>query len=195
MVLVLAGVDRMVCHFGLPCGSFVVASRGTTLRSFLTPMGNENIPSVALGNLLTSRPGGCFERARFNFFGLRTCANFQSFKIFFRMVLLIMMIDAMGGIWTLEQPSSSIIWRHHRFQLLVKMYKASQPLQVLLFLLVLGYVYMMQLHVFFSSKIFFYIWNNDNDTQKFTYTHTRIPWYNGINDISTLLWNTSKPTP
>ncbi len=57
LLLVLQGVDRMVCHFGLPCGSFVLASRGTTLRSFLTPMGNPNIPSVALGNLLTSRCG------------------------------------------------------------------------------------------------------------------------------------------
>ena len=136
MVLILAGVERLVCHFGLPCGSFVVASRGTTLRSFLTPMGDENIPSVALGNLLTSRPGGgCFERARFKLFGLRTGQIFNRaiFEFLCRMVLLAMMIDAKGGIWTLEQPSSSIIWRHHRFQLLVKMYKASQHLQLWLF--------------------------------------------------------------
>ena len=52
----------MVCHFGLPCGSFVLASRGTTLRTFLAPMGNPNIPSVALGNLLTSRWG--FKRSK-----------------------------------------------------------------------------------------------------------------------------------
>lgn len=84
MVLVLAGVDRMVCHFGLPCGSFVVASRGTTLRSFLTPMGNENIPSVALGNLLTSRPGGCFERARFNFFWFENMRKFSIIQDFFQ---------------------------------------------------------------------------------------------------------------
>ena len=57
MVLVLAGAERMVCHFGLPCGSFVVASRGTTLRTYLSPMGDLKVPSVALGNLLTSRQG------------------------------------------------------------------------------------------------------------------------------------------
>lgn len=57
MVLILAGAERMVAHFGLPCGSFVVASRGTTLRTYLSPMDDMKVASVALGNLLTSRQG------------------------------------------------------------------------------------------------------------------------------------------
>ena len=55
LVLILQSRGRFVCHFGLPCGSFVVASMGSTLRSFLNPMGNPNVPSIRLGNLLTSR--------------------------------------------------------------------------------------------------------------------------------------------
>ena len=42
------------------------------------------------------------------------------------MALLVMVIDAMDGIWTLEQPSSSLIWKHHRFQQLVRMYQVSR---------------------------------------------------------------------
>ena len=60
---------------------------------------------------------------------LGTTDHFQSMNtktLFCRMALLAMMIDAKRGVWTLEQPSSSIIWRHHRFQLLAKMYKVSQ---------------------------------------------------------------------
>lgn len=43
-----------------------------------------------------------------------------------RMALLVMLIDALGGIWTLEQPSSSLIWKHHRFQQLIRMYQVSR---------------------------------------------------------------------
>ena len=31
--------DHLVAHFGLTCGSWVVTSRGSTLRHFLAPMG------------------------------------------------------------------------------------------------------------------------------------------------------------
>ncbi len=34
-----------------------MASRGSTCRTFLAPMGDENVPSVRLGNIITARPG------------------------------------------------------------------------------------------------------------------------------------------
>ena len=55
MITCLRSTKRTVWHFGLPCGSWVLLSRGTTLRTFLSPLGDAGVESVALANLLCAR--------------------------------------------------------------------------------------------------------------------------------------------
>ena len=50
----------MVVHFGVPCGSWVVVSRGPTHRSYLAPMGNESCNAVADGNCIAARTSDGF---------------------------------------------------------------------------------------------------------------------------------------
>ena len=47
--------EEALASVGLCCSSFVVASRGSTHRSFITPMGNEEFLKVRLSNQMTSR--------------------------------------------------------------------------------------------------------------------------------------------
>ena len=55
MSILLKCGPGLVAHFGLSCGSWVVVSRGTTLRSYLAPMGREDVQSVQDANLLVAR--------------------------------------------------------------------------------------------------------------------------------------------
>ena len=47
---------KVLVTLGVCCSSWVVASRGSTKRSFLTPVGCLEFPSVASANLMVSRP-------------------------------------------------------------------------------------------------------------------------------------------
>ena len=47
--------EEAFASVGLCCSSYVVTSRGSTHRSFITPMGNENFLKVMLSNQMTSR--------------------------------------------------------------------------------------------------------------------------------------------
>ena len=67
-------------------------SRGSTLRTKLKPLGDKSRPSVALGNLLTSRA-----------------------------IVIIMIIAAKGCWWVLEQPSTSLMHLHPLFQAMLKL--------------------------------------------------------------------------
>lgn len=42
-----------------------------------------------------------------------------------RMILAILLIVARGGVWVLEQPASSLVFRHPRFRKLLEVSKAS----------------------------------------------------------------------
>ena len=55
MMILLKSGPGLVAHFGLACGSWVVVSRGTTLRTFLAPMGRTDLESVSQANTLVSR--------------------------------------------------------------------------------------------------------------------------------------------
>ena len=57
LVAVLRGKKKLVVHFGLPCASWVLLSRGTTARSWLAPLGDVSVKCVADANLLCSRLG------------------------------------------------------------------------------------------------------------------------------------------
>lgn len=91
MTVILRSKDFSVYHFGLTCGSWVVASRGSTLRTFLAPMGSPASKSAVLGNQMVAR-----------------------------FILLALLIYAKKGCWTLEQPKSSLLFRHTRFQWLLR---------------------------------------------------------------------------
>ncbi|CAL1161504.1 unnamed protein product [Cladocopium goreaui] len=86
----LRAKKRVVVHFGLPCSSWVLLSRATTARTYLAPLGDLSVSSVKLGNLL--------------------CA---------RMCILIYIILAHKGTFTIEQPSTSLLFRHPRFRQIV----------------------------------------------------------------------------
>ena len=56
ITMILRGrMDKMLVLIAACCSSWVCASRGSTGRSFLTPLGRQELPSVALANLLACR--------------------------------------------------------------------------------------------------------------------------------------------
>ena len=56
ITMILRGrIDKMLVLIAACCSSWVCASRGSTGRSFLTPLGRQELPSVALANLLACR--------------------------------------------------------------------------------------------------------------------------------------------
>ena len=72
------------------CSSWVFVSRSGTGRSQFEPLGNVEYLKVRAANLMV-----------------------------FRCVLLCAFVTAKGGTWLLENPVSSIIWRHPAFQWLL----------------------------------------------------------------------------
>ena len=52
---ILQAKPGFVITFALVCSSFVAVSRGSTHRHYFLPYGNEDAPSVRLGNLLAAR--------------------------------------------------------------------------------------------------------------------------------------------
>ena len=60
ILLILRGRrDAFLAVIAVRCSSFVLASRGSTKRSELTPMGFEEYEKVSVANLLASRQGWC----------------------------------------------------------------------------------------------------------------------------------------
>lgn len=63
---------------GVCCSSWVTTSRGSSKRSFLTPMGCTEYKSVALANLMVSRTPSCIWRNLAYFGGvLQTDLDYQ----------------------------------------------------------------------------------------------------------------------
>ena len=54
--------EEVFTSWGIVCSSWVVASRGSTGRSFICPMGNPDFEKVALSNRMASRIAGFFNR-------------------------------------------------------------------------------------------------------------------------------------
>ncbi|CAL1139171.1 unnamed protein product [Cladocopium goreaui] len=88
---ILRSKSDAVYAFGLVCSSFVSVSRGSTFRHYFLPLGDPSSASAQLGNLL--------------------CA---------RMILALILIMSRGGVWLLEQPVSSLVFRHPRFRELLR---------------------------------------------------------------------------
>lgn len=67
-------------------------SRATTLRSFLWPQGRQDLECVAQGNCMAARAA-----------------------------LICCLVTVLGGVWVVEQPSTSLLFRHPRLQWLCKL--------------------------------------------------------------------------
>ncbi|CAE7361316.1 unnamed protein product [Symbiodinium sp. CCMP2592] len=75
------------CHFGIKCGSWSQMSQGTSGRSICTALGNQDHAFVREGNCMASR-----------------------------MALLLLVVTAMSGVWSVEQPSGSFLEFYPRFR-------------------------------------------------------------------------------
>lgn len=76
-----------ICWLAPVCGSWVFVSRGATGRNKAFPMGYPTSPSARRGNLMVSR-----------------------------LVLLLYLLRAKQCMWIIEQPASSLLHLHTRFQ-------------------------------------------------------------------------------
>lgn len=57
-VLAVLGCDEAhIVVVAIVCSSWVSISRGTTKRTWLSPLGDPSVESVRMGNVLASRPG------------------------------------------------------------------------------------------------------------------------------------------
>ena len=67
-----------------------------------------------------------------------------------RFIILALLIHGLFGTWTLEQPSTSLMFRHHRFQWLVKRLRvtwwANQHRSITIYVYI--YIYMLSDHDF-----------------------------------------------
>ncbi|CAK9060357.1 Uncharacterized protein SCF082_LOCUS31802 [Durusdinium trenchii] len=79
--------DNHVIVIAVVCSSFVSISRGSVGRSYLNPLGFPDCAATKIGNLLASR-----------------------------LALLLYLIASRGGVWVVEQPSSSLLFRHPRLR-------------------------------------------------------------------------------
>ena len=88
MVSILRGsTEGFACWKGVKCASWVSICRATTLRSFFAPCGDESSKFVMEGNGMAAREA-----------------------------LLCLLVAALFGSWCIEQPSSSLLFRHPRMQ-------------------------------------------------------------------------------
>ena len=55
LTAILMGGENLVVSFGLVCSTWVSISRGSTMRHYFLPLGDQQAPSVILANLLASR--------------------------------------------------------------------------------------------------------------------------------------------
>lgn len=83
-------VDQCVTFWGICCSSWIHMNSGASKRDYFTPMGCRAFQSVEMANLLVARS-----------------------------MLLILLCICMGGTPVVENPGSSLIWLHDRFQWLL----------------------------------------------------------------------------
>ena len=88
LVSVLRGDENGFCNWsGIKCATWVAISRPTTLRSFFSPLGNRELLCVEEGNQMAARTA-----------------------------LLLLLVGVLSGVFVVEQPSSSLLFRHPRLQ-------------------------------------------------------------------------------
>lgn len=114
-----------VFHFGLVCSTWVAISRGSTYRHYFMPLGDTTAKSVELGNLLAARRVWAVSSGYHPFFKKLKSIVVDwwvfGLKMQRRTFLAIVLIIARGGVFALEQPGSSLVFRHPRFQYLLSL--------------------------------------------------------------------------
>ena len=115
-------------HFGLVCSSWVALCRFSSGRAFLAPHGNEELPWVEAGNRMVSRRA----LLRQNFHEVVCelslaclCSVLMAHYLYPRFILIAYLLMSRGAHWTLEQPASSLMYRHRRFQEMCRRVKAT----------------------------------------------------------------------
>ena len=150
-------VDECVTFWAICCSSWVHMNAGTSRRDFLTPMGCQAFNSVLVANLLVSRwgpiPPGKSHRCSKNSIlkssalpsVMRYCTlSDLSPTVARRSVLLILLCVAMGGTPVVENPGSSLLWLHERFQWLLETlerFNIRVPLLIFITLCVCGILF------------------------------------------------------
>ena len=103
------------------CSSWVVASRGTSRRSIINPQGFLGYDFVRHGNKIMSR------------LVVQNHSTNQQFLRYYRLVLMLMVVQANNLIYVVENPAGTLIWEHNRFSQFCNMMAWAPCLQFTLF--------------------------------------------------------------
>lgn len=120
--------NGFVVWFGVLCSTWSAVSRGSTFRWFLNPLGFEERPCVAAGNIMVARRFRpkthenleeyyLISKDRKNYFYMpaaKITHQYNSNKS--RCSLLMALTVCLGGCFICEQPRQSILYRHPRFR-------------------------------------------------------------------------------
>ena len=87
------------CWKGVKCSTWVSICRATTLRSFFNPCGLESLACVRQGNLMAAREA-----------------------------LSCLLVHCLMGVFVIEQPSTSLLFRHPRLQWLCDRVNATSSI-------------------------------------------------------------------
>ena len=100
----------------------VALNKGTSGRSYLNPLGNTSAPSVKYSNSLASRITGSYHKGPcYDYLTLEALISAQHYlqpASLLRMVLVLLLVEAMQGAWLVEQARSSVLMQLPRFKLL-----------------------------------------------------------------------------
>ena len=119
LLCVLRGVPHdMAVHVGLKCSSLCKMNQGTSMRSACASIGYFYFKSVWESNLLTERTLSYIWKGESHMI-----IDHQVFPIaarqnqtLLRSCLLILVATCMGAVWTLEQPSGSVLLFYPAFR-------------------------------------------------------------------------------
>lgn len=119
-------LNEAVTFWGICCCSWIHMNSGTSKRDYLTPMGCESFQGVQKANLMVSRLDDCWSLLLLKIWRLpvgvvnKFIYDISSWVFFpLRSILLMLLCVAMGGTVVIENPGSSMIWLHLRFQWLL----------------------------------------------------------------------------
>ena len=138
-----------VAWFGILCSTWSAMSRGSTRRSYLCPLGLESVQCVAEGNIMVAR---CHvNNTYFDPHVTRSPSTYTAVGPA-RCCLMMALITCLNGIYILEQPRQSLLYRHPRFRWLT----CIQPVGGLTIICVTKWSYRLHMYmhnVFFPSPI------------------------------------------
>ena len=119
---IMAGCwDDLLCTLGVCCSSWVAVNRGTSRRSEVNAMGDSSRPSVQSSNLMVSRSATCQSLMSQYLCPARKYIFCADFMLCGRVALLLLLIHVANGVFILENPASSLIFKHDRMIWLIQL--------------------------------------------------------------------------